>query len=100
MTEFIKVSRAVSDRKLQQLGAAVTKQERKDLKRIGDLFRKMVDGASSAPEREQTREKLAALLKKLGKAWSDLSTLLAQEKQAEEEEKAERAAAQGAIYNP
>jgi Protein of unknown function (DUF3631) len=85
---------------LRQLGAAVTKQERKHLKRIGDLFRKMVDGASTAPEREQTREKLAALLKKLGKTWSDLSTLLAQEKQTEEEEKAERAAAQGATYNP
>jgi hypothetical protein len=78
----------------------MTKQERKDLKRIGDLFRKMVDGASTASEREQAREKLAALLKKLGKTWSDLTNLLMQEKQVEEEEKADRAAAQGATYNP
>jgi uncharacterized protein DUF3631 len=78
----------------------VTKQERKDLKRIGDLFRKMIDDGSSAAEREQSREKLAALLKRLGKVWSDLSELLAREQQAEEEEKAERAAAQGATYNP
>ena len=76
----------------------MTKQERKDLKRIGDLFRKMMNAASTAPESKQAREKLEALLKRLGKTWSDLGDLLAQEKQAEEEEKAERAAAQGATY--
>jgi hypothetical protein len=78
----------------------MTKQERKDLKRIGDLFRKMMNAASTAPESKEAREKLEALLKRLGKTWSDLGDLLAQEKQAEEEEKAERATAQGAAFNP
>jgi hypothetical protein len=77
----------------------MTKAERKALKRIGDLFRLMAGGATP-DERERAREKLEALLQKLGKTWGDLPSLLAQEVQAEEEAKAERAAAQGATYDP
>jgi len=60
----------------------------------------MMAGGGSAGEREQAREKLEAELKKLGKTWGDLGDLLAQEKQAELEEKQERAAARGATYDP
>lgn len=78
----------------------MTKEERKTLKRIGDFFRMMADGANPPHLREQSRERLEALLTSLGKNWSDLTDLLIQEQQAEQEAKAERAAAQGATYNP
>jgi hypothetical protein len=77
----------------------VTKQQRKTLKRIGNLHR-MMAGGGSPNEREQARARLEAELKKLGKTWNDLADLLIQEKQAELEEKQEQAAAQGATYDP
>jgi hypothetical protein len=76
----------------------VTKKERNTYKRIGAYFRTMM-GGGSPNEREQAREKLEALLKKLGKASSDMSDLLELERQAEIEEKEARAAAQGATYD-
>src|SRR5262249_31690885 len=77
----------------------VTRQERKTYRRIGNLFR-MMAGGGSPNEREQARTKLEAELKKLGKNMSDLATLFALEAEAELEQKAEQATAQGATYDP
>ena len=77
----------------------MTRQERKTYKRIGNLFRLIMGGATEG-EREAARAKLDAELKKLGKTFSDMSDLLALEKQVELEEKQEQAAAQGATYDP
>ena len=77
----------------------MTKQERKTYKRIGSLFR-MAMGGGTENERNQAREKLESVLKKIGKTFSDMADLLKLETQADLEEKTEQAAAHGATYDP